>query len=110
MGLRDRRPAPRSDTMAARRQRWVIDSIEESVASIEIDGKRTIQFPVASLPSGAAPGDVLAVTHDDAGRGDESPLSIVVDREATRAAKERSARQVADTGRSPGDPGGDIQL
>ena len=96
--------------MATRRQQWVIDSIEESVASIEVDGKRTIQIPLASLPPGAAPGDVLAVTHDAAEPGDHSPLGIVVDRDATRAAKERSARQVAGRGRSPNDPGGDIKL
>ena len=95
--------------MGTRRQRWVIDSIEESVASIEIEGKRTIQFPVASLPRGAAAGDVLTVTHDAAVPGDESPVGIVVDREATRAAREKSARQVGG-GRSPNDPGGDIKL
>lgn len=96
--------------MSAKQYRWVVDSMEEAVASIEIDGKHTIQVPTWLLPREAKGGDVLKVTHDVAESGDESRLSIVVDRDATRAAMERSARQVAGRGRSPGDPGGDIKL
>jgi hypothetical protein len=96
--------------MGAKRYRWVVDSMEEAVASVEIDGERTAQLPKWLLPRGAREGDVLQVTHDVAESGEESRLSIVVDRDSTRAALERSARQVADRGRSPGDPGGDIQL
>ena len=96
--------------MSAKKYRWVVDSMEESVASIEIDGKRTVQLPLWLLPRDAKEGDVLKVTHDVAESGEESRLGIVVDRDATRAAMERSARQVADRGRSPGDPGGDIKL
>lgn len=96
--------------MAIEKHRWVIDSIEEFVASIEIDGTSTVQLPQWLLPRGARAGDVLAVTHDVAESGEESRLGIVVDRHATRAAMERSASQMADRGRSPGDPGGDIKL
>lgn len=96
--------------MSSKHYRWVVDSMEESVASVEIDGQRTVQLPKWLLPRGAKAGDVLTVTHDVAESGDESRLGIVVDRDATRAALERSARQVADRGRSPGDPGGDIKL
>lgn len=96
--------------MASKNYRWVVDSMEEDVASIEIDGKRTVQLPKWLLPRTAKEGDVLTVTHDVAESGDESRLGIVVDRDATRAAMDRSARQVADRGRSPRDPGGDIQL
>lgn len=96
--------------MAAGRYQWAIDSIEEFVAAIEVDGKRMIQVPQWLLPRGAKEGDVLAVTHDVAESGEESRLSIVVDRDATRAARERSARQVSESGRSPNDPGGDIKL
>lgn len=96
--------------MSAKQYRWVVDSMEEAVASIEVDGKRTFQLPKWLLPRGAKEGDVLIVTHDVAESGEESRLGIVVDRDATRAAMERSARQVADRGRSPGDPGGDIKL
>lgn len=83
--------------------------MEEQVASVEIDGKGTAQLPKWLLPHGAKEGDVLQVTHDVAESG-ESRLSIVVDRAGTSAAMDRSAKQVADRGRSPGDPGGDIKL
>lgn len=84
--------------------------MEETVASIEIDGKHTTQIPKWLLPREAKEGDVLTVTHDTAESGDESRLSIVVDRDATRAAMDRSAKQVGSTARSPKDPGGDIRL
>lgn len=96
--------------MGTKKYRWVVDSMEESVASVEIDGERTVQLPKWLLPRGAKEGDVLAVTHDVAESGEESRLGLVVDRAATSAAMERSARQVTDRGRSPGDPGGDIKL
>ena len=95
--------------MGAKQYRWVVDSMEEEVASVEIDGTRTAQLPKWLLPRGAKEGDVLQVTHDVAESG-ESRLSIVVDRAGTSAAMDRSAKQVADRGRSPGDPGGDIKL
>lgn len=95
--------------MTARKHSWVIDSIEEFVASIEVDGKRTVQLPQWFLPRDAKPGDVLAVSHDVSSRA-ESRLSIVIDREATRSAMESSARQVSSNRRSPSDPGGDITL
>lgn len=96
--------------MSGKQYRWVVDSMEEGVASIEIDGRRTVELPKWLLPRGAKEGDVLQVTHDSAGSEDESRLEIVVDRAATAAAMERSARQVGSTRRSPNDPGGDIKL
>jgi len=96
--------------MSTKKYRWVVDSMEENVASIEIDGERTVQLPKWLLPRGAREGDVLAVTHEVAESGEESRLGIVVDRAGTSAAMERSARQVASTARSPNDPGGDIKL
>lgn len=96
--------------MGSKDFRWVVDSMEEDVASVEIDGKRTAQLPKWLLPIGAREGDVLKVTHDVAESGEESRLSIVVDRAGTSAAMARSARQVGSTARSPKDPGGDIKL
>src|SRR5687768_16059368 len=90
--------------MGSRVEQWVVDSIEESVASIEVDGRRTVQIPLARLPKGVQQGDVLKATYDDVGPGKDPRLDIVVDREATRAAKQKSARQVRSTGRSPNDP------
>ncbi len=40
---------------------WVIDQIENGVASIEIDGRTTITVPRGMLPGGAKEGDVLRV-------------------------------------------------
>ncbi len=43
-------------------QVWIIDQIEDGVASIEVDGNRTITIPVAVLPKGVQEGDVLRAT------------------------------------------------
>lgn len=78
---------------------WVIDSIEEQSASIEIEPGMTVNIPASKLPAGATPGHVLRVT-------------LEVDSEATRQALERSAATVR-KGREMSkkiDPGGDISL
>ena len=80
-------------------QRWVIDAIEERVASIELSDGRMIQLPAALLPKGAKAGQVLRVT-------------LEVDADATAKAIAASAAQV-EKGRAASkrrDPGGDIQL
>lgn len=41
---------------------WVIDQIENGVASIEVDGDVMISIPRAMLPKGAKEGDVLQVS------------------------------------------------
>jgi DUF3006 family protein len=96
--------------MGTKKYRWIVDSMEEAIASVEIDGKQTAPLPKWLLPRGAKEGDVLEVTHDVAESGEESRLSIVVDRAGTSAAMDRSAKQVGSTARSPNDPGGDITL
>ena len=40
---------------------WVIDQIENGIASIEVDGGTIISIPRAVLPKGAKEGDVLRV-------------------------------------------------
>ncbi len=80
-------------------RRWVVDSIEEKVASIEVDGGAMITIPVALLPRGAKEGDVLRVT-------------IALDVAGTTQALADSAAQVKkgrDTSRKR-DRGGDITL
>ena len=76
---------------------WVIDSIEEFVASIELGDGTMITVPQSQLPADAKQGDVLRVT-------------IEVDAAATKAALERSAAQVNKFRKQPNDPGGDIRL
>ena len=85
--------------MAAKtgQHRWVVDSIEESVASIEVDGKTMITVPQSILPKGAREGDVLSVL-------------IEIDPAATKQALAESAAQVQKHAKQPNDPGGDIVL
>jgi hypothetical protein len=90
--------------------RWVIDSIEESVASIEVDGDRMITVPQSFLPSGAKQGHVLRVVHEAAGDGKRSSLTIDIDDVATREALTASAAQTKKGTRQANDPGGDIAL
>lgn len=90
-----------------REHRWMIDSVEESIASIEVDGREMVQLPSWIIPADAREGDVLRVTHERS--GDRSALRVEIDRDATRAANTRSRQQVTQRGAKP-DPGGDIRL
>jgi hypothetical protein len=86
-------------TTRTQAQRWVIDSIEETVASIEVDGRAMITLPHALLPAGAKEGHVLRVT-------------IEIDEAGTKQAMDASAVQVKrgmDESRKR-DKGGDIKL
>jgi len=46
-----------------REHRWTVDSIEDFVASVHVDG-RLMHVPQWMLPRGARAGDVLAVRHE----------------------------------------------
>lgn len=88
--------------------RWVVDGIEEDVARIEVDGRVERTVPRWLLPRAAREGDVLKVTHE---RADErSTLTIERDAAATADALARSRETVRAMRRTPGDPGGDVQL
>lgn len=93
--------------------RWVVDSIEESMASVEVDGGRMITVPLSSLPTGVRQGDVLRVTtrQEASDNPDEEvhSISIKIDEAATKQALAESAAQVK-KGKRPNDPGGDITL
>lgn len=52
-------PSPAS---AGATSTWVVDQIENGVASVEINGKSTVTIPAAVLPRGVREGDVLRVT------------------------------------------------
>jgi Protein of unknown function (DUF3006) len=90
--------------------RWVVDSIEEFVASIEVDGDRMITVPQSLLPSDAKQGHVLRVLRETANDGKRSTLTIEVDEVATREALAASAAQTKKGARQANDPGGDIAL
>jgi hypothetical protein len=80
-------------------QRWVIDSLEEHVASIELPGGRMVQLPITVLPKDTKAGQILRVT-------------LEVDAAATKQALADSAAQVKKTSDASRkrDPGGDISL
>jgi hypothetical protein len=45
------------------RHRWVIDAIDEEVATCEVDGVVVMRLPRWLLPEGARAGDALVVRH-----------------------------------------------
>jgi hypothetical protein len=89
---------------------WAIDSIEEFVASVEVDGKRMVQLPQWLLPTAAKEGEVLSVKHELSADGVRSTVEITLDRDATRRAHERSTAVPKKTGKEKVDPGGDIKF
>jgi len=91
-------------------QRWVVDSIEESMASVEVDGKSMITVPQSVLPTGARQGHVLRVKRERSADGMRSALTIELDEAATKAALAASAAQVKKGAKGKKDPGGDITL
>ena len=93
--------------MPRHRHRWTVDSIEEGVARVEVDGERMISVPAWLLPEDAAEGEGRRVTHARA--GERSRLTVARDEGATGEALERSARQLDDMPAAT-DGGGDIEL
>jgi len=96
--------------MADSTHRWVVDSIEESMASVEVDGKSMMTVPQSLLPSGAREGHVLNVKRELSADGMRSALTIELDQDATKRAFAESAAQVKKGVKGKKDPGGDITL
>lgn len=61
--------------------RWTIDSIEELVARVQVDGRQMMHIPHWMLPRGARKGDVLAVRHEVT--AEHSVLKIEMDESET---------------------------
>jgi predicted ribosome quality control (RQC) complex YloA/Tae2 family protein len=89
---------------------WIVDSIEEGMASVEVDGDRTITVPLSTLPAGTREGHVLRVRREQSGDGQRSTLAIELDAAATKRALAESARQARKHEKQRNDPGGDIVL
>jgi hypothetical protein len=71
--------------------RWILDSLEEDVAAVEVDGERVIFVPADLLPAEAREGDVLKVTMKRTkGRMD---LEVVLDEEGKEELMRRSRAQ-----------------
>jgi hypothetical protein len=98
--------------MPSQSHSWVVDVLEESSASVEIDGGSTIVIPRWLLPATAREGDVLRVTHDRPADGQRSTLTIEADAGATKKARRVSSAQIAKAREQSKetDPGGDISL
>ncbi|MGH7668634.1 MAG: DUF3006 domain-containing protein [Gemmatimonadaceae bacterium] len=98
--------------MSRQAHRWVIDSIADQVAVIEVDGEQTVHLPRWVIPRGAVEGQVLTVQHDLDPGGQHSVLHIAIDRAATDSALRDSQAQVGAIRKASGrhDPGGDISL
>ena len=94
--------------MNTERHLWVVDSIEEGVATIEDDETRILHVPRWLLPEDVREGVVLSVTREPEADGAGIRLTIRVDREETERAIQRSQEQVSRT--STNDAGGDIVL
>jgi hypothetical protein len=78
---------------------WIVDEIEEGMAAVEIDSGKIIHLPLAVLPKGVKPGDVIRAT-------------LEIDAAATKQALAKSVAQVK-KGRDASrklDTGGDIVL
>ena len=90
--------------------RWIVDTIEENAAAIEVDGNNVVTIPRWLLPDGAKQGDVLSVRHDRPPKGQRSALTIEVDAAATKKAFAESAAQVQKGRKRSNDPGGDVTL
>ncbi len=90
--------------------KWSVDSIEEFVASVEVDGRTMTQLPLWLLPSAVKEGQILAVRQIPSADGTRSVVEIEIDDSATRAAHLVSAEQVEKSRHQKYDPGGDIKL
>jgi hypothetical protein len=94
--------------MNGEEQRWVIDSIEAPVASVEVDGMTMITVPLWMLPSGTSHGHIVRVRREGAQSDTRSVVSFEIDEAATDAARARSAGQVRKGERQANDPGGNL--
>ncbi len=88
--------------------RWMIDTIEAEVASVEVDGTTLITVPLYVLPKGIRHGVMLRVRHEGAQTDRRSVISLEIDEPATARAHRHSASQVRKGERQPNDPGGDV--
>ncbi|MDQ2666544.1 MAG: DUF3006 domain-containing protein [Gemmatimonadota bacterium] len=92
------------------KQRWVIDSIEASIASVEVDGATMITVPMALLPSGIKQGDIVSVGFDGAQTSARTAVVFEIDEAAIAQARAHSAAQVGKAAPQGNDPGGDLHF
>lgn len=87
---------------------WIVDSIEEDSVAVEQDGGRLYELPRFLFPKEIREGEICRVVVHAAETGVLS-ATVSIDKDATLAARNRSAAQVASSANKK-DPGGPIQL
>jgi hypothetical protein len=89
-----------------KQHQWIVDSLEENVAAVEMDGDRIIFVPAIVLPSGAKEGDVYKVRHTRSETA--SHIGIELDEQARERLLARSRQQAVN--KAGRDKGGHIRL
>ena len=69
--------------MTDTRHRWIVDGIDEEIATCEVDGLVMVRVPRWFLPEGAAAGDALVVRHRREGSASTIEITIAPDRPAS---------------------------
>lgn len=93
--------------MSRHLHRWIVDSVDDDFARVEVDGERVVTVPLWLLPADAREGDVFRVEHRRTPT--ESALVLERDVEERERGLERSRRQVAGIPLDHG-PKGDVAL
>ena len=70
--------------MSDTRHRWIVDSIEEGVATCEVDGDLVMRVPHWLLPEGIRAGDALVVRHRRERGSSVVELALALARPETR--------------------------
>jgi hypothetical protein len=94
--------------MTQKKIRWMIDALEEDMASVEQGTGAQRHVPRFLLPAGVKEGDICQVSVDSQS-AESVTVTVSIDHSDTDAAKNRSAAQLAATPPSK-DPGGPIKL
>lgn len=84
----------------AKEHRWTIDSIEEFIARVQVDGEQMMHVPQWMLPRGAREGDVLAVRHEVT--AEHSVLNIERDESETAQTPRRNSTEEMQGAPKPG--------
>lgn len=71
--------------MSDTRHRWIVDSIEEGIATCEVDGELVMRVPHWLLPEGVHAGDALVVRHRRERGSAVIELALALSRPETRS-------------------------
>ena len=66
--------------MSDTRHRWVVDSIDEGIATCEVDGEHVVRVPHWLLPEAARAGDAFVVRHRRERGSSQVEISLALSR------------------------------